>query len=73
MVFFFLNIEGWKVAAEQQLLALELEILRQVHYWLHVVFVVYHETIVVVGHELLKIFWPMVIGCVPSTAGSSLI
>jgi len=29
MVFFFLNIEGWKVAAEQQLLALELEILRQ--------------------------------------------
>ena len=36
MVFFFLNIEGWKVAAEQQLLALELEILRQVHGCLYI-------------------------------------
>lgn len=29
-MFFFLNIEGWKVAAEQQLEALELEVLKQV-------------------------------------------
>lgn len=29
LVFFYLNIEGWKVAAEQQLQALELEVLRQ--------------------------------------------
>ena len=30
LVFFYLNVEGWKVAAEQQLQALEREILKQV-------------------------------------------
>ena len=39
---------------------------------LHVV-VVYHVTIVAVGHGLLKKFWPLVIGCVLRTAGSSII
>ena len=38
-----------------------------------VVFVVYHVTIVAIGHGLLKKFWPMVIGCVLRTAGSSII
>jgi len=33
----------------------------------HVV-VVYHVTIVAIGHGLLKKFWPMVIGCVLRTA-----
>ena len=35
------------------------------------VVVVYHVTIVAIGHGLLKKFWPMVIGCVLRTAGSS--
>ena len=30
VVYFYLNIEGWKVAAEQELQALELQLLRQV-------------------------------------------
>ena len=38
-----------------------------------VVVVVYHVTIVAIGHGLLKKFWPMVTGCVLRTAGSSLI
>ena len=37
------------------------------------VVVVYHVTIVAIGHELLKKFWPMVIGCLLRTAGSSII
>ena len=39
---------------------------------IHVV-VVYHVTIVAIGHGLLKKFWPMVIGFVLRTAGSSII
>ena len=41
-----------------------------------VVVVVYHATIVAIGHGLLKFLWPMmpmVIGCVLRTAGSSII
>ena len=38
----------------------------------HVV-VVYHVTIVAIGHRLLKKFWPLVIGCVLRTTGSSII
>ena len=37
------------------------------------VVVVYHITIVVTGHGLLKKFWPLVLGCVLRTAGSSII
>ena len=37
------------------------------------VVVVYNVTIVAIGHVLLKKFWPMVIGCVLRTAGSSII
>ena len=37
------------------------------------VIVVYHVTIVAIGHGLLKKFWPLVIGCVLRTAGSSII
>ena len=32
------------------------------------VVVVYHVTIVAIGHGLLKKFWPLVIGCVLRTA-----
>ena len=42
-------------------------------YHVHVVVVVYHVTIVAIGHGLLKKFWPMVIGCLLRTAGSSII
>ena len=35
--------------------------------------VVYHVTIVAIGHGLLKKFLSMVIGCVLRTAGSSII
>ena len=38
-----------------------------------VVVVVYHVTIVAIGHGLLKKFWPSVLGCVLRTAGSSII
>ena len=38
-----------------------------------VVVVVYHVTIVAIGHGLLKKFWPLVLGCVLRTAGSSII
>ena len=31
------------------------------------VVVVYHVTIVAIGHGLLKKFWPMVLGCVQDT------
>ena len=41
------------------------------HGWIDVV-VVYHVTIVAIGHGLLKNFWPLVIGCVLRTAGSQL-
>ena len=37
------------------------------------VVVVYHEIIVAIGHGLLNKFWPLVIGCVLRTAGSSII
>ena len=37
------------------------------------VVVVYHVTIVAIGHGLLKKFWPLVLGCVLRTAGSSII
>ena len=37
------------------------------------VVVVYHVTIVAIRHGLLKEFWPLVLGCVLSTAGSSII
>ena len=41
---------------------------------LRYVVVVNHVTIVAIGHGLLlKKFWPMVIGCVQRTAGSSII
>ena len=36
-----------------------------------VVVVVYHVTIVAIGHGLLEKFWPLVLGCVLRTAGSS--
>ena len=39
----------------------------------YVVIVVYHVTILAIGHGLLKKFWPMVISCVLRTAGSYLI
>ena len=32
----------------------------------------YHATIVAIGHGLLNVFWPMVIGCVLRTEGSFL-
>ena len=38
-----------------------------------VVVVVYHETIVAIGHGLLNKWWPKVIGCDLRTGGSSLI
>ena len=39
-----------------------------------IVVVVYHVTIVAIGHGLLKKFWPfLVLGCVLRTAGSSFI
>ena len=43
--------------------------------WQFIVFVVvvYHVTIVAIGHGLLKKFWPMVIGWVLRTAGSSIV
>ena len=37
------------------------------------VVVVYNVTIVAIGHGLLKKFWPLVVGCVLRTAGSSII
>ena len=37
------------------------------------VVVVYHITIVAIGHGLLKKLWPLVLGCVLRTAGSSII
>ena len=37
------------------------------------VVVVYHVTIVAIGHGLLKEFWPLVLGCVLRTAGNSII
>ena len=40
---------------------------------LDIVVVVYHVTIVAIGHGLLKKFWPMVIGCVLRNARSSII
>ena len=39
--------------------------------FLCVVVVVYHVTIVSIRHGLLKTFWPLVIGCVLRTAGST--
>ena len=33
--------------------------------------VVYHVTLIAIGHGLLKKFWPLVLGCVLRTAGSS--
>ena len=38
-----------------------------------VLVVVYHVTIVAIGHGLVKKFQPLVIGCVLRTAGSSMI
>ena len=38
-----------------------------------VVVVVYQVTIVAIEHGLLKKFWPLVLGCVLRTAGSSII
>ena len=38
-----------------------------------VVVVVYHVTIVAIGHGLLKKFWPLLLGCVLRTAGSKII
>ena len=35
--------------------------------------VVYLVTIVAIGHGLLKKFWPLVLGCVLRTAGTSII
>ena len=37
------------------------------------VVVVYHVTILAFGHGLLKKFWPLVLGCVLRTVGSSII
>ena len=39
----------------------------------NVVVVVYHVTIVAIGHGLLKKFWPLVKGFVLRTAGSKII
>ena len=39
----------------------------------HMVVVVYHVSIVAIGHWLLKKFWPLALGCVLRTAGSSII
>ena len=36
------------------------------------VMVVCHVAVVAIGHGLLQKFWPMVIGCVLRTAGSSI-
>ena len=36
-------------------------------------FCCYHVTIVAIGHGLLKKFWPLALGCVLRTAGSSII
>ena len=38
-----------------------------------IVVVVNHVTTVAIGHRVLKKFWPMVLGCVLRTAGSSII
>ena len=38
-----------------------------------IVVVVYYVTIVAIENELLKKFWPLVLGCVLRTAGSSII
>ena len=38
-----------------------------------VVVVVYHVTIVAIGNGLLKKCWPLTLGCVLRTAGSSII
>ena len=35
------------------------------------VVVVYHVSILAIGHVLFKNFWPMVIGCILLNAGSS--
>ena len=43
------------------------------HVYLLYVVAVYHVTIVAIGHGLLKKFWPLVIGCVLRTAGTSII
>ena len=40
---------------------------------IYVVVVVYQVTVVAIGHGLLNKFWPLVIGCVLRTAGSSII
>ena len=37
------------------------------------VVVIYYVTIAAIGHGLLKKFWPLVLGCVLRTAGSSII
>jgi len=42
-------------------------------FYIVVIVVVYHATIVAIGHGLLKKVWPLVIGCVLRTAGSSII
>ena len=39
----------------------------------YMVVVVYHVSIVAIGHGLLKKFGPLVLGCVLRTAGSSII
>ena len=40
---------------------------------MNVVVVVYNVTIVAIGHGVVEEFWPLVIGCVLRTTGSSII
>ena len=67
---FHLGHERGEVAEARNLL---LVVLRQLASRSIYVVVVYHVTIVAIGHGLLKKFWPLVLGCVLRTAGSSII
>ena len=51
----------------------EYGIVGALHKHIRFVVVVYHVTIVAIGHGLLKKFWPLVLGCVLHTAGSPII
>ena len=52
---------------------LEGAVVTRVHLLQCVDVAVYHVTILAIGHGLLTKFWPMVIGCILRTAGSSII
>ena len=67
---FHLGHERGEVTEARNLL---LVVLRQLASRRMYVVVVYHVTIVAIGHGLLKKFWPLVLGCVLRTVGSSII